>query len=177
MASPVFKDLLSLPQPSDSESVDGIPVVHLSEDSELLNSLVSMLYPIPTVVPKSYDKVLYFLANCQRWILNSYYYKVLYLLAACQKYEMAFVQSSIRLQVKWEEFPAPKGTEVFAAYAIANAKGLISEMENAAHLTLNYSMTFEKLGEGLRFFEGSALHDLTSFRKRFREQSRRAARR
>jgi hypothetical protein len=59
MASPFFEDLLSLPQPFDSESVDGLPVVELSEDSELLNTLVSMLYPVPTVIPKSYEKVLY----------------------------------------------------------------------------------------------------------------------
>jgi hypothetical protein len=66
MASPFFKDLLSLPEPSDSESIDGLPVVQLSEDSELLNTLVSMLYPIPMVVPKSHDKVWYFLATCQQ---------------------------------------------------------------------------------------------------------------
>ena len=59
MASPFFKDLLSLPQPSDAESVGGIPVVRLFEHSELLNCLVSMLYPVPTVIPKSYEKVLY----------------------------------------------------------------------------------------------------------------------
>ena len=66
MASPVFKDLLSLPQPSGSESVDGLPVVQLSEDSELLNTLVSMLYPVPTVVPKSHDNVWYLLATFAR---------------------------------------------------------------------------------------------------------------
>jgi hypothetical protein len=64
MASPVFRDLLSLPQPPGGESVDGLPVVQLSEGSELLNSLVSMLYPVPTVVPKSYDKELYLLVTC-----------------------------------------------------------------------------------------------------------------
>jgi hypothetical protein len=79
---------------------------------------------------------------------------------------MASVQSAIRLQVKWGEFPAPKGAEAFAAYAIASAKMLIPEMENAARSTLDYSMTFENLGEGLRLFEGSALRDLVSFRKR-----------
>jgi hypothetical protein len=63
MASPLFKDLLSLPQPSDGESVDGLPVVQLSEDSELLRSLISMLYPIYTVMPNSYEKVLYFSAT------------------------------------------------------------------------------------------------------------------
>jgi BTB/POZ domain len=58
VASPFFKDLLSLPQPPDSESVDGLPVVQLSEDSDLLSTLVSMLYPLRLVVLNSYDKVL-----------------------------------------------------------------------------------------------------------------------
>jgi hypothetical protein len=60
VASPFFKDLLSLHQPPDSESVDGLPVVQLSEDSELLSTLVSMLYPLRPVIPNSYDKVLTF---------------------------------------------------------------------------------------------------------------------
>jgi len=64
VASPFFKDLLSLHQPPDSESVDGLPVVQLSEDSELLSTLVSMLYPLRPVVPNSYDKVLSLLAAC-----------------------------------------------------------------------------------------------------------------
>jgi hypothetical protein len=63
MASPVFKDLFSLPQPSDNEYVDGLPMVQLSEDSDLLNTLVSMLYPLHPVIPKSYEKVLYSLAT------------------------------------------------------------------------------------------------------------------
>ena len=66
LVSPFFKDLLSLPQPSDGESVDGLPVVQLSEGSELLSSLVSMLYPVSAVIPNSYEKVLYLLATCQR---------------------------------------------------------------------------------------------------------------
>ena len=66
MASPFFKDLLSLPQPSDSETVDGLPVVQLSEGSELLNCLVSILYPVPTAMPNSYEKVLSLLGTCRR---------------------------------------------------------------------------------------------------------------
>jgi len=54
MTSPFFKDLLSLPQPSDSDTFDGLPVIRSSEDSELLDSLVSILYPVPTVIPSSY---------------------------------------------------------------------------------------------------------------------------
>ena len=63
VASPFFKDLLSLHQPPDSESVDGLSVVQLSEDSELLSTLVSMLYPLCPVIPNSYDKVLSLLAT------------------------------------------------------------------------------------------------------------------
>jgi hypothetical protein len=57
MASPFFKDLLSHFRPSDSEFADGLPVIQLPEDSELLNCLVSILYPVRTVIPKSYEKV------------------------------------------------------------------------------------------------------------------------
>jgi hypothetical protein len=66
MASPFFKDLLSLPQPPESESVDGLPVVQLPEGSELLNCLVSMLYPVCTVIPDSYDKVSCLLVTSQK---------------------------------------------------------------------------------------------------------------
>jgi hypothetical protein len=148
MASPFFKDLLSLPRPSDSESIaDGFPVVQLSEDATLLNSLVSMLYHVHPGIPDSYEKVLH-------------------LLAACQKYQMVQVQSYIRAEVNHGNFPVPVKTEAFRAYAIASGKGLIPEMEKAARLTLDHPMTFETIGEGLRLFQGSALRDLAHFRKR-----------
>ena len=82
---------------------------------------------------------------------------------------MGSVQSSIRAKVKLGEFPVPKGVEAFSAYVIASGKGLIPEMENAARQTLNYPMTFEFLGEGLRLFEGWALRDLVDFRRRCRD--------
>lgn len=61
MASPFFRDLLSPARLSDSESVDGLPMVQLPESSELLNSLLTMLYPARTVMPNSCEKVLYLL--------------------------------------------------------------------------------------------------------------------
>ena len=168
MASPVFRDLFSLPQPSDGESIDGLPMVQLSEDSDLLNTLFSMLYPLDPVIPKSYEKVLYSLATFLVEVLNPCY-KVLYLLAACQKYEIVKVQSSIRDKVSQGEFPAPKGPDAFSAYVIASGKGLMPEIENAARQTLAHPMTFEILGEGLRLFEGWALRDLANFRKHYRD--------
>jgi hypothetical protein len=109
--------------------------------------------------------------TCLRFsaVITNSYHKVLYLLAACQKYDMASIQSSIRAKVKHGDFPAPKGAEAFSAYAIADVKGLIPEMENAARQTLNLPMTFEMLGEGLRLFDGQALRYLADFRKRCRK--------
>ena len=78
---------------------------------------------------------------------------------------MASVQSSIRAEVSRGAFPEPMGVEAFTAYAIASAKQLIPEMENAARQTLSQPMSFEAIGEGLRLFEGWALRDLVNFRK------------
>jgi hypothetical protein len=145
MSSPFFEDLLSLPQPPDDELVDGLPVVQLSEDAGLLNSLISLLYPIAPIVPSSYEKVFA-------------------LLAACQKYDMVLIQSNIRAEIQRGTFPAPVEAEGFSAYPVASSMGLVPEMENAARLTLKYPMTFESLGEGLRSFKGRALCDLFRYR-------------
>ncbi|KAF8263765.1 hypothetical protein EI94DRAFT_1788353 [Lactarius quietus] len=145
MSSPFFEDLLSLPQPPDSELVDGLQVVELPEDADLLNSLVSLLYPISPVIPSSYEKVFA-------------------LLAACQKYDMVRIQSNIRAEVQRGTFPAPVASEAFSAYARASNLRLIPEMENAAKLTVGQPMTFESLGEGLRQFNGTGLCELVRYR-------------
>ncbi|KAI9433730.1 hypothetical protein H4582DRAFT_969417 [Lactarius indigo] len=146
MSSPFFKALLSLPQPPDDKLVDGLPVIQLSEDADLLNSLISLLYPVSPVIPGSYEKVFA-------------------LLAACQKYDMESVQSNIRDGIKLGTFPVPVEAEAFRAYAIASSMGLIPEMESAARLTLKLPMTFESLGEQLQSFKGRALCDLIRYRK------------
>ncbi|KAF8263770.1 hypothetical protein EI94DRAFT_1806752 [Lactarius quietus] len=141
MSSPLFEDLLSLPQPLDGELVDGLPVVQLSEDAVLLNSLVSFLYPVRRVGPGSYEKVFA-------------------LLSACQKYDMVSIQSYIRDEMKRGTFPGPAKAQAFSTYAIANSFGLIPEMYAAARLTLYQPMTFASLGEELRLFKGPALCEL-----------------
>ncbi|KAH9976410.1 hypothetical protein BGW80DRAFT_1203399, partial [Lactifluus volemus] len=146
-SSPFFSDMFSLAQPSHDEIYDGLPVVRLPEDAEVLHSLVTMLYPIPTVVPDSYEKVLD-------------------LLAASQKYDMGAVQSSIRAEVSQKTFTTLTGSGVFRAYAMASSKRLVPEMENAARLTLDYPMTFECLGDDLGLFDSRALRDLVNYRRR-----------
>jgi hypothetical protein len=139
--------MFSLPQPLENEIVDGLPVVRLSEDAEILNSLLTMLYPVPSVVPASYDKALE-------------------LLAAAQKYDMTGVQSSIRTEIKSWGLIVLTGPVAYRAYAISSSANLIPEMEISARLTLNHPMTFETIADALPLFKGSALSDLVRFRKR-----------
>ena len=146
ISSPFFNDLFSLPQPPDGEIVDGLPIVHVPEGAEVLHSLLTLLYPIPSVLPDSYETTLV-------------------LLAASQKYNMDTVSSTIR-----REIVLPTTKAAFRAYAIASSKQLIPEMETAARLTLDHPMTFEAIIDALPSFEGSVLHDLIRFRMRCRDK-------
>ncbi|KAI9457471.1 hypothetical protein BJY52DRAFT_1212557 [Lactarius psammicola] len=143
-SSPFFGDMFSLLQSSDNEVIDGLPLVHFSEDASVLNSLISMLYPVSPEIPDSDDQVLT-------------------LLSTCQKYDMATVQSSIRAEVGRRGLLSPAGVESFRVFAVACRKGLVPEMEAAALLTLNYPLTFEYLGDVLTSFEPWALRKLARF--------------
>ncbi|KAF8484056.1 hypothetical protein DFH94DRAFT_646310 [Russula ochroleuca] len=152
MSSPFFDDMFSLPQPqpSDNDVVDGLPVVRLSEDAEVLSGLFTMLYPIPSKLPNAYDKALT-------------------LLATSQKYDMVGLQSRIRGEIQTRTFPTLTGPETFRSYAIASSGQLPSEAEKLARLTLEFPMTFEYLCDELPSFKGWALRDLVGFRKRCRD--------
>jgi len=149
LSSPFFRDMFSLPQPSNQEVVNGLPVVRLSEEAEVLNCLLTMLYPIPSMIPNSYDKTLV-------------------LLTASQKYDMDGIQSRIRADVQGKKLPMPTGAATFRAYAIANTGGLSLEKKTLARLTLDFPMTFEYLCDELPFFEGLVARDLIRFRRRCR---------
>ena len=147
----VFRDMFTLPWPPNNEMTDGLPVVDISEDAELVRSLITMLYPIPSEMPASYDRVLT-------------------LLAAAYNYDMDAVQSSIRAEVEAHgPSPTVDGAQAFRAYAIASSSGLTPEMEMAARLTLDQPMTFEHLRDELQWFEGWALRELARFRKACRD--------
>jgi len=148
-SSQFFSNMFSLAQPADDEIVNGFPVIRLPENAEVLHSLVTMLYPISSVIPNSYDKVLE-------------------LLAASQKYEMAAIQSSIRAEVRCKTYSTLTGNGSFHAYAIASSKRLSPEIESTARLTLDNPMTFESIGDEVGLFDGWALRDLARYRKRCR---------
>ena len=147
-SSPFFRDMFSLPQPANDIAPDGLPVLRLSEVAEVLDSLISMLYPVPPEMPSSIDNILA-------------------LLAATDKYDMSAVQSFIRAEVSRRGLLSPTDSSgVLHMYAVACNKRLGPEMETAARLSLNYSLTFEGVGEELRLLDGWALRGLADFRLR-----------
>ncbi|KAH8985639.1 hypothetical protein EDB86DRAFT_2327709 [Lactarius hatsudake] len=147
MSSPFFTDLFSLPQPYNDGVVGGLPVVQVSENAELLHSLLTVIYPIPSVIPDSYEKTLA-------------------LLAALEKYNMDIALPPVRSEIGRQ---LPTTETAFRAYAIASSKRLIPEMETTARFTLDHPMTFDVITDALPLFEGSALHDLVRFCKRCRD--------
>jgi hypothetical protein len=147
-SSPFFRDMFSLPQPSNDVAPDGLPVLHLSETAEVLDSLISMLYPVSPEIPHSIDSILA-------------------LLAATDKYDMGAVQSFIRAEVSCKGLLSPSDSGgTFHMFTAACSKRLLPEMETAARLTLGYPLTFESIGETLRSFDGEALCGLADFRLR-----------
>ncbi|KAI0288682.1 hypothetical protein BC826DRAFT_659125 [Russula brevipes] len=144
-SSQFFRDMFSLPQPSN-EVVNGLPVLCVSEDTELVRALITMMYPIPPEIPGSYDRIIA-------------------LLAASEKYDMPAIQHSIRAEVSYRRLSAKSSDQAFRAYTIASKNRLSPETGTAAYLTLDYPLTFESLGSELERLEGWALHDLVSFRK------------
>ena len=137
----------SLPQPPSGAVPNALPVVHLSEDAETLDCLISMLYFVPPEMPSSNENVLA-------------------LLAAAAKYDMDAAQSSIRVEINRRGLLSSILAELFRVYAVACSKGLIPEMESSARLTLAHPLTFESLGDALRSFEGRALRNLADFHLR-----------
>ena len=59
----VFRDMFTLPWPPNNEMINGFPVVDISEDAELVRSLITILYPIPSDIPASHDRILALLAT------------------------------------------------------------------------------------------------------------------
>lgn len=140
--------MFSLPQPSNEVAPHELPIVRVSEAAEVLNSLISILYPVHSEMPHSIDNILA-------------------LLAATEKYDMGAVQSSIRAEVSRKKLLSPTdSSRAFHVYAVACSKRLIPEMGTAARLTLDYPLTFESIGEALRSFDGWALRSLVDFRLR-----------
>ncbi|KAI0067666.1 hypothetical protein BV25DRAFT_847783 [Artomyces pyxidatus] len=154
VASNIFTDMLSFPQhlTTDAGSLDvvkdGLPVVNLPEDATTLHRLLSFVYPVEKVFPKTFEEAAP-------------------LLSLCQKYEMAATSGLIRAA-------CTNSTQLidiyihnpFHSYALATRNYLYDETQSAARLTLARPMSWAEYGNDLHLVTGAALYHLVQYRQK-----------
>ncbi|KAI0259115.1 hypothetical protein BC834DRAFT_660787 [Gloeopeniophorella convolvens] len=156
-SSPFFEDMFSLPNPQtnpgeDSEDMqNGLPIIRMTEHSEIIDALLSILYPgLPPMI-------------------GSYTF-VLQVLASAQKYQMKGTMDLIRSLIAAGRFPkCPADDDVLYAYVVATRHRLAQETRDIALLSLDRQLSFDAFKDALCFLEGSAAYALLQYRNRCQE--------
>lgn len=144
IASPVFYDMFSfVADPMDEHSKNGLPVVAVSEDSETLLYLLSLIYPHPEL----------------RMVHASPFVKTC---RAARKYAMDGIESKLRAALKHVESSHNPDTDVgchFLRYAIATQFGWRAEATRAALHTLSTPWCELPYNDELRNISGADFFD------------------
>ena len=155
-SSPVLREVIrNLPSASGvahAEEPEPLPVVELPENGATLHSLLTLIFPVPPVLPSSSEKIME-------------------LLAAAQKYQMDSVLSHVRGIVgSRKDPPFIRPETALHIYFLAQTQGLRQEAVQAARITLRLSMVVEDLGDMLNFpgNTGAYLHELWKYHERIR---------
>ncbi|KAH9951141.1 hypothetical protein B0H21DRAFT_719747 [Amylocystis lapponica] len=158
-ASPIFETMFGLPQPAtpvSTETQDGNPVVHVSENAQALDRLLRICYPTADPVLDTIEDV--------RSVLE-----------AAEKYDM---ESARALCIRAFMVPKIFEKEPFAVYAIAYYLRLEDETRKAARMTLRFE--FPNVNPtspsplGLELISGRALYALIDYRSRCSQAARNA---
>ncbi|KAI0268071.1 hypothetical protein BGY98DRAFT_925181, partial [Russula aff. rugulosa BPL654] len=161
-ASPFFKDLLSLPQPSDGEIVDGLPVVQMPEDSELtLDSFADAVVQLPES-GEIIHSLLTFIFHVTP-LIPSTHEEAMELLSVAQKYQMEIALTHIRGSIARQN-PLPTRPEpALRIYALAQKHGLRLEALQTARTILGHPMTIEDFDNKLDIMPGASLYELWKY--------------
>jgi hypothetical protein len=96
--------MFTLPRSPNGTAPDELPVMHISEDAVILNSLISMLYLVPPEIPDSSDDSL---------ACSLRYDQIFYLLEA---------------EISRKKLSSSTRAGLFHVYATAHSKRLIPEV-------------------------------------------------
>ncbi|KAF8648523.1 hypothetical protein AX16_006228 [Volvariella volvacea WC 439] len=142
MASPFFKDMLSLPQPpSDSKALPRIPV---AESARTLELLLQFVYPVPDPAVTSLDD----LAP---------------VIAAAHKYDFVAILSSLRRILVTPEFLEKNPARVFA---IATRFEFEEEAKLSSRYTLKENLLEAPLNDDLHHLSAYSYHQLLHLHRR-----------
>jgi len=117
IASPVFSNMFTFPQPPSSKP-SLLPVVDMYETGDVLDAFLLCLYPVQKPVVKDFE------------MLEA-------LVAAAKKYETEVV---IRLVGSWLVVPETLKEDPLRVYAIARTSRALLDQANAAAKHMTYNM-------------------------------------
>lgn len=150
IASPVFNHMFSFAAGATEEDMkDGLPIVSVSEDSETLLSLLSLIYPYDPE-PQTFCAPLFL--------------KVCY---AAQKYSMDVIERKLRARLNNVEPPDKPVTGVarhFLIYSIAVQFGWRIEAAKAAQRTFSTPLSKLPYNDELRNISGAEFYEYLAFR-------------
>ena len=145
-ASPVFKTMFSLPQPSTDTQPDSCrPFVELAENSKVLAALLSVIYP-------------YTSESDEELSLND----LISALDMARKYDMA--TASRRLLVDFEGSKAINDSPL-EAFCAAYSRELGDAAQLAARASLKHQLNLDAIGNMLEHTNGPAFHNLWKFHR------------
>ncbi len=144
-ASPVFKDMFSLPQPATETPQDSRPIVDLTENSKVLATLLSAIYPHTS-------------ASDDPLSLND----LIAVLDMARKYDMA--TASRRLLVVFTDSKTLKDSPL-EAFCVAYSRELGDAARVAAKASLKLRLTLDDIGEKLQYTNGPAFHRLWKYHR------------
>ncbi|KAH9053915.1 hypothetical protein EDB87DRAFT_145981 [Lactarius vividus] len=159
-SSPVLRELiqsvLNTPDshvPNGEEQTKGetpLPVVKLPESRVILHSLLTFIFPVPSVLP-------------------SFIERTMGLLAVAQKYQMGSVMVNIRGAISRRDPPFILPNTALYVYFLPQKYELHQEALLAAQRTLRLSMAIECLGGKIAFMQGVYLREPRKYHGRVRD--------
>ena len=153
-SSPVLEDLIrsSTIDSSDSSTsshAEGLPSIQISENRDILSSLLSFILPVSPVLPPTTEQIME-------------------LLSVAQKYEMIPTLTRIRETVALLDTPFILPETALNIYSLAQRHGLNREIVQAVRMALAFPITIEDLEDQLDIMPGAYLHLLWKYYQRVR---------
>ncbi len=132
-------------RPANSSSNEPLlPVMQLSDYGAILLTLLTFIFPVPSVLPQTLEESME-------------------LLSVAQKYEMVSVLADIRCYIALKEPPLICQENAYHAYSLAQKHGLRQEAAKAASVTLKFNLNIENLEGMFDVPQGVYLHELWKY--------------
>jgi len=150
-SSPVLGELIqkSLDSPGNANAEDSLPVLQLPESGEILECLLTFVFPTTPRVPSTLEEIME-------------------LLSVAQKYQMEAALSHIRASIAQQNLLPTRLEPALHLYALAQKYGLRPEALQAAQSILKYPMTIESFYNKLDIMPGAFIYELWKYRERVR---------